>query len=241
MTTGALCQRIIDKMPKILELIASENETGDDPRPEIVRHVKEIADFKVMSQSQIQRAFNRVAANIKQLEASLASLPGEKRLVRVDGLYHGMGWWWSWAKEKPRRTKADRKLLAARVALDLMIDYGDHAPTLAKDGKFTQLAELLYSTATGKRDGLARSCKQCFDVYKDGGFDFYSRKPRRPGRRASNWLWKLMRASTPKDRSSAILEWSPLEEKWIPLKEKWPPLEAVVHKALGLKIVSPKI
>ena len=79
---------------------------------------------------------------------------------------------WNFAKEAMSSTKADRKMLAAKAALDLMLSHGDKAPSLTKGGPYVRLASLLYFTATGKRNRLARNCKKRFDDLKASGFDF---------------------------------------------------------------------
>ena len=75
--------------------------------------------------------------------------------------------------EETGRTKANRKLLAAEVACDLMLDYGGVVPTLTGDGQYIRLAGLLYFVATGKRATWRDTADSTSTTSSGKDHDFY--------------------------------------------------------------------
>ena len=114
-----------------------------------------IAKLKTMSPSQAQQGSRQSRNDVKRLKQSIGNLPPRSAVpcVRSKASTSREGW----IAQETGRTAAARKLLAAELACDLMLDYGSVVPTLTKDGKYIRLAGLLYFVATGKKSNLERT------------------------------------------------------------------------------------
>jgi hypothetical protein len=239
--TSSLRQRIIDKMQKILELIATEDRhrhlcSDVDFRRTIVWHIKTIAELETMPPSRARRAFDRVAKDVKRLKASLASLPPSAHHL-VDVEVKGLDVALSQVKNETGRTATVRKRLAAEAAFDLIADHGSYPMTLTPDGPYITLANVLFFVATGKRSDLETHCRHHFDYLKtEEGVSFYSRDMgwRRKGPRGKGdggdggvpaWLRETIAKSSAEQEAS--------RQRREAAMKKWPPLDEVVDAVLG--------
>jgi hypothetical protein len=188
---------------------------GGDPRPIIIRAIRRIAEFEQLSPSQLHKRYETITTLSKKLRAAVRGTEFADIIEVLDRI----------DRDSSRQANAAarsvgpsggaitvrmRKDLAARLAFNLLENYGGATATLSKDGTYVTLANRLYEAATGDdrdRINLVAACSRHFKELKKEGLDAYSPRGRRrtPSNDESEVGW-LMRADAVSERIRRVDE-----------------------------------
>jgi hypothetical protein len=110
---------------------------------------------------------------------------------------------------KGLRPTGQHKLLAARLARDLMIWWSSRDITLTGNGHYITLTRLLFKVATGRevsKEVIGTACRRHFkDVKNAEGFDPYSKRGRRGlSASAETQIERMSRAATDEAREQRV-------------------------------------
>jgi hypothetical protein len=253
----ALRDRITHEMMlEILEILKSEERAPGlsrqgDVRIEIVGTIQRIATFEPELPSVLRDRLNKIAKTARHLRSAIRGMPEyasldsmlaraiEGSARRADAIAP------SGKLKRSGSTQASkaRKLLTARLAYDLLSDWGSELPTLTADGSYIRLANLLFKTATASDSDTAAACSRYFKMLQTEHLEGLSERDREEEKKRRPWPYsKRGRQAKPSNNDEedepglAELTQGDVEEfrrRRVEEASHYPPLEQLLDELLG--------
>ena len=179
----------------------------DDFRQLIVAGIWRIAALEPVPPHIARQRIERAASHLRRSQQVLNGLGAGEAIRGIDAALKQV--------EAFTPPKTSRKQLAAKLAYDLLSDWGAWPPSLADDGTYVRLTALLHLVATGKRDSdPKRACLAHVKVRNDAQleqpFDT-GRHSGHPTPEAAQRLWPDV-VELHERRKASIAKWPPLHQ-----------------------------
>jgi hypothetical protein len=252
---STLRDRITREIPEIFAILKSEERgpgvgLDGDVSIAIVDAIRLIAMFETEPPSVLRDRFNKIAKTAKHFRSAIRGMPGYANLdAMLERTINDNARWADAIAPSGRleRSGGDqasktRKLLTARIAYELLSDWGSEVPTLTADGPYIRLANLLFKTATASDSDTARACSSYFKMLQAEHLEGLSDRDREEEKKRHPWPYsprrRQARPSNDEEDEPGLagLIKSDVEEtrrKRVEEASHYPPLEQLLDELLG--------